>query len=251
MTEINQLCNSIGQSLLLAGVGYQLIQIVRGELDVLRVIETLVIAMIGIRFYPEFFSTLESISQSLTQTITHSKSGQSLNDFIVERFKEAYKPDTLDVLGQAWRFGVWGIVSTLVDMSFLVLSYLLTFTKEVFWEILKTLFPICAGVYPLFDSSLKNFISFAFELSLWIPLLGLIQLISGEIARRHVGDMHTLGVSIIAIELSAVTLMLGVPVFAHRLMSGSLNSDSGVSHQLYSYIKRSSFFLKSKVGAFK
>lgn len=248
MSEINQLCHSIGQSLLLAGVGFQLIQVVRGELDVVRVIETLVIAIIGMRFYPEFFSTLESISQSLNHTITHTKSGQSLNDFIVQRYKDAYKPDSLDVLGQAWRFGVWGVVSTLVDMIFLVLSYLLTFTKEVFWEILITLFPICAGLYPLFDSSLKNFIAFAFELSLWMPLLGLIQLISGEIARRHAGDMHTLGVSIIAVELSAVALMLGIPVFSHRLVSGNLNSDSGVSHQLYNYLKRGSFFLKTKIG---
>jgi hypothetical protein len=144
----------------------------------------------------------------------------------------------LSAIGEAWRTGVWGIMTALVEAVFLLVGFILECCREVLWTLLLFLFPLSCGVFPVFPKMMTNLVLYAVELSLWLPMLGLVELTTGIVAKKHLDQTGGLGFYMVAVQLIAILLILLIPSVTHRFLSGAFSGDFNSQSGLFVMVKK-------------
>ena len=138
-------------------------------------------------------------------------------------------PTAGEMVGQLWRAGVWGVVSSLIELIFLVSDYLILVSSKVFLAQVLLFFPIGCGLYPVFPKIFFNLCLYAVELSLWRAMLIIIHEITALVGQDYLASDSTQGLQIIDVELVAIYLVLSIPRTTHQVMQGALSGDHGAS----------------------
>ncbi len=238
----------IGRSLLLGSFAFTLMQAMRGKFDLSLTFERLVIGMLAISFYYPGALSLESVSLQLSAFILSLGEKDDLKALILNAFKDAASAPPSGggstsfnipaLLEQAWRTGVWGVMTALVEGVFLIVSFVLECAREVLWKLTLILFPLAAGVYPVFPRMMGNLILYGVELSLWFPMLNLIEWMTAQVARSHLTQAGSLGLYIVAVEIIAILLIALIPSVTHRFLSGAFAGDFDSQRSLLVWARR-------------
>lgn len=236
-----------GQTLLLGAFAYSLIQSMRGRLQLQVTFERLAVGMLALSVFPKAAQGLDGLSTKLTLLI-EQLGRDDLRDFLLEAFKKAGDSPTSSgqatvfnvpaVLEQAWRVGVWGAMNALVEGTFLIVSFVLECAKEVLWTLLLFLFPLSCGVFPVFPRLMTNLALYAVELSLWFPMLSLVERVTGLVARKHVIQDGSWGLYLVAVQVVAILLILLIPSVTHRFLSGAFSGDFNSQQGLFVVVRR-------------
>ena len=225
-----------GEILLYGGFGLLLFRTIQGRSDLEVPFERVVIGFIAIHYYPMASEWLTTVSALLTSAITKLGDRDDLKQFVLESIKEAANTAfdsnsssngayIAGALTQALRTGVWGVMSAVVDAIFLITTFLLNSAHETLWAILLFLFPVTCGLYPVAPRLFGNLSLYAIELSLWSPMLAMIELITSQVARKQSLNTESLGLTVVAAEILAVGLILSIPAITHRFLSGAFSGD--------------------------
>jgi hypothetical protein len=227
-----------GRALLIGSFSLALVQAIRHEEELSDAFEGLAIGLVALVFYRDGGALLGSLSKELQSYLHRVGDGVDLKQYLLGLIQQSAatpvggKPVTGGVnlpalTEQVWRMGVWGVLTTIVDWLFLLAQVLLEAAHAVLWKLLLLLYPLSCGVYPLSPRMLGNLSLYAVELSLWLPILLLIQIATSEVARGSIGSSGGLGLQVVAIELMATLLILSVPAVTHRFLSGAFSGDLG------------------------
>ncbi len=227
------------RALLLAAFGARIILGLRKG-DVRTAFERFALGFLCLVFFEQGFATLQTLSSALATWIEHLGDPNGLKAALLSAYEEASN-QTGDSHGASmisrmseWRLqllrtGIWGVAKGISELAFLAVAVMLENAQAVLWKILAFIFPVLAAVVPIAPGILMGAVLFAVELSLWVPVLRLVQVASSAVAQVAHEDTGTLGISIIATELVAVFLYLSIPMFTHRLLSGALHGDPSES----------------------
>ncbi|MBY0472103.1 hypothetical protein K2X30_13130 [bacterium] len=241
----------IGRTLLLGAFAFSLFRSLKGESDLAEAFEGLVVGLLAITFFSPACDMVVYLSDLLSKFIDGFGNDQDLRALIAESFKKAAEepvngsPVSINIpaiLEQAWRTGVWGIMGLVVDWVFLLAAFLLECAQKVLWILLLFFIPISGGLFPAFPKLLTSAALYAIEISLWLPVLKLINIATSSVARDMMQKAGSWGLYIVAIELLAIILTLRVPNITHRLLRGALEGDLGTHSELWNYYKRSASF---------
>lgn len=227
------------QVLLYGGFGFTVFRTIQGKSDLELPFERLVIGYLALVYYPQAADFLLSTSEKLTDTIGKLGDRTDLKQFILESIKTAanqpvsYGPSqgrAVDtnipaLISQAFRTGIWGILTAIVDAVFLIAFFLLDSARDVLWAILMFLFPLSCGLYPISPKLFGNLSLYAVELALWTPMLAMVEVMTSMVARKHVANNSSLGLSLIAVEIVAIGLILSIPKITHQFLSGAFAGD--------------------------
>jgi len=224
-----------GKAILLAGIGYQFLQAARGANSFTSGIERTVGGLVLLLFFEAGGNHLLELSDLLRGVIARQAGSEDIKALVLESFKSAAKSgsdgslltsvNVSALIEQAWRTGVWGAMSTIVDGLFLLVGFILESAFEVIWTLLLVLFPLAAGVFPLVPAIARNMATYAVELALWRPMLELIESVAAKVARTHMQAQGEWGLSILATEVVSCILILSIPLIAHRFVSAGLSGD--------------------------
>lgn len=237
----------VGKSLLLAAFAFCLIQGMRGRMELSLGFERLAIGFLAMTFYRDGAFWLEILSEQLSGRISSLGQGD-LRQFLLEAFKKAAEAPAPSgqgssfnlpaLLEQAWRTGVWGVMSALVEGIFLIVSFVLECARDVLWALLLFLFPLACGAYPVFPRILGNLVLHAVELSFWIPMLCLVERVTGGVAREHLLKTESWGLSLVAVQVVAILLILLIPTVTHRFLSGAFSGDFNSQSGIFVLVQR-------------
>lgn len=245
----------VGKTLLLGTFAHCLVRSMRGTFDLHLAFERLILAFLALSFFKSGGSVLLSVSSELSDAIQRLSDRSDLKKIILEAFKNASKDSVGDggnpfltipaVLEQAWRSGVWGVLSAVVDWLFLIVSFLLESAREVFWALLLFLFPISCGVYPIFPRLMTNLTLYGIELALWFPVLAIVEIATGIVARSAMEKTWSFGIYVVAVELLTIILILLIPSVTHKFLSGAFAGDFESQAGLIRTAKRVAMMAKS------
>jgi hypothetical protein len=232
----------------LAGFAVTLIHSMRGKHDLSVPIERLLIGVLALTYYPVAATQLEALSQALSETISNLGNRDDLRALLLNAFKKAATSPTDSgnstvfnipaVLEQAWRTGVWGVMTSLVEGVFLVVSFVLECAQEVLWKLLLFLFPLAAGAVPIFPRLLTNQVLYSVELSLWFPVLCMVELVTGVVAKRHLVQSGSWGLYLVGVEVVAILLILMIPTVTHRLLNGAFAGDFNAQGGVFVMVRK-------------
>ncbi len=245
----------VGRTLLLGSFAFCLLRSIRGGFDLPLAFERLILGFLALAFFNSGSAVLLTISSELSEAIHRLGDRHELKAMVLEAFRNASKEPPSGggntsinlpaVLEQAWRTGVWGIMSTIVDWIFLMVTFLLESAREVFWKLLLFLFPVSCGVYPIFPRMMTNLTFHALELALWFPVLALVEIATGIVARSAMAKTGSWGLYVVAVELLAIILILLIPSVTHKFLSGAFAGDFESQASLIRTAKRAVFVAKS------
>jgi hypothetical protein len=237
----------VGRTLLLGSFGLSLVQSIRGRTDLELPFERLVVGMLALSLYDTAGLWLQAVSDQLTAAIAELGREDDLKALLLTAFQKAADAPAANgqatafnipaVIEQAWRTGVWGVMSALVEGAFLVVSFVLECARDVLWQIILFVFPLAAGVFPVLPRLLANLCLYAVELSLWLPTLCIVERVTGAVAKTHLTEIGSLGLSILGIELVAIVLILAIPSVTHKLLSGAVSGDFGAQGSALGWAK--------------
>lgn len=238
----------VGKAMLLGSFGFALNRSLRGDATTLDAFERLAIALIALASFQGLALGLDVISDQLTQSVSQLGNREDLKTLLLDAFKHSVnEPSSAGertafnipaVLEQAWRTGVWGVMTALVEGTFLIVSFVLECAQEVLWKLLLLLFPLAAGVYPVFPRIMLSLAVYAVELSLWNPMLCLVQLVTGAVARQHMHAAGSWGLYIVAVQVIAILLIGLIPSITHQFMGGALSGDFNSQSNVLQMLKR-------------
>jgi hypothetical protein len=198
--------------------------------------------------YEPIFTGLDRMSQELVVYLERLGDKTALIDFISQSMVRAGSlhqapagsgvagqvyagaGNIAEYLSQALRTGVWGICASVVEFLFLIVRYLLSIGREVLWELILVFMPLMIGLLPATHRLGTAMALCAVELSLWQPVLTVIDIVTSRVARARTLQSGDLGLTVVAVELLAVVLALAIVPLCHQLISGSLKF--GVADQL-------------------
>lgn len=233
-----------GQLLLLASFGAQLLLLHRRSEPLTTAFERFAVGVLGICFFSSALSELRGLSDSLGAWVQHLGNTDGLLQILGDAYSDSVNapgttgPNIVEVIRQVWRTGVWAVAKSISEFFFIASGFMLIQAQKIFWNVLSFLFPLFIGFFPVAPWLLMSASLFAIELSLWVPVLYLIQIASFPVAREAHAILGSLGVPLIATEIVSICLYLSVPVFTHRLITGALHGDHGVSLNVFSITKR-------------
>lgn len=247
-----------GKIILLGCSGYSVFQAVRGASEPVAVVETLVVAFVGLTFYAELLNGLQAVSESLVGYLSKAGDAGSLKDFILSALANAADATTSSgdktsfnipaVVEQVFRLGVWGVMTSIVECVFLLADFIIQASQAVLWNLMTFLAPIACALLPLTSRIATGLATYAVELSLWKPLLILIQIFTSSAARKMAAVDGGWGLSVVAVELVAILLILSVPAIAHRFLSGAFAADFGAGEKLRDQGTRAVVWAKRKMS---
>ena len=236
-----------GKVLLLGSFGTQLTAVIRGSASFTQAFERVCLGFLAITFFSGAATELDRISSELAALIRNVSGSEDLQRFLLEAMERASAaPDANGdhtvfnisaLVGQAWRTGVWGVCAALTEGVFLIASFVLEVAKSVLWELLLTLFPIAAGLSPLAPKLLSNLCLYALELSLWLPVLSLVEGVTAKVARQQMAKIGALGLNVVGVELVAILLIFSIPMVTHKFMSGAFSGDFESQSRLFAFGK--------------
>jgi len=245
----------VGRTLLLGTFAHCLVRSMRGTFDLHLAFERLILAFLALSFFKAGGTLLLDVSTELSDAIHRLSDRNDLKAIVLEAFKNASKDPGVDggntllkvpaMLEQAWRSGVWGVLSAVVDWLFLIVSFLLESAREVFWTLLLFLFPISCGVYPIFPRLMTNLTLYGLELALWFPVLSIVEIATGIVARSAMQKTWSFGIYVVAVELLSIILILLIPSVTHKFLSGAFAGDFESQAGLIRTAKRVAMMAKS------
>ena len=245
----------VADVLLLGTFGISLVKSMRGLTDLQTCIERLIVGFLGIVFFKQAATTLQTVSDSLTSQLMQLGDTGRLKAIVLEAFRSAAMDtpntrfDTPSFVEQAWRTGVWGVMTMIVDGTFLIVSFILECAREVLWNLLQVLFPIAAGLYPILPRILINLTIYSVELALWFPILCLVEMITGSVAQKYMTMNGSWGLYVIAIEVIAILLILLIPTLTHQFLGGAFSGDFETGAGIVRTAKSFGGIMKGKLGA--
>lgn len=223
-----------GKILLVGSFGYSLVRSIRESRDLSPSFERLFIGCLMLVVFLPASKVLLDLGEELTKVISRVGQNADLRKLILESFKEAAKEpvngssvslNIPSVLEQAWRTGVWGIMSNAIDWVFMIASFLLECMRDVFWTLLLFLFPIGCGFYPVFPQVMVRMAIYTVELAMWFPMLEAVEVTTAVVAKREMVRSGSWGLHIVAVELVAILLIFMIPSLVHRFLSGTVSGD--------------------------
>jgi hypothetical protein len=237
-----------GKALLLGAFGVQLVQVTRGSASLSGAFEKFAIGFLALVFFQSIARGLDGFSVALTESIQRVANSNELTAVVLEAFTRAAQekdasgeaPWPVNVpalVEQAWRTGVWGVMNAIIEGLFLIVSFILESAREVLWHLLLVLFPIAAGLYPVFPRMAANLGLYAIELSLWQPTLALVEGVTAQVARQHLTESGSLGLTLIGVEVVACLLILSIPAVTRRFMSGAFAGDLDSQSSVFKWAK--------------
>ncbi len=240
LTLTKDLLTAPSQIILLGAFGISLTLALRGQESLVIPFEKLAVGYLALLFFKPFFSMLLFLSKELTAYLSELGDKDGLIKFVALALVQANEvipneggaKDVLtrganlaNVFNQFLRSGVWGVVSSITEFFFLIARYFLEVTCDVFLQIVFILFPLSCGFYPIFPKIFYGLILFQVELSLWFPMLTIVDVSTSLVARQYSMVSSELGFNVIACELVAIILTFSVPILSHKFVAGSLNGD--------------------------
>ena len=247
-----------GKALLLAGLGYQLLITARGTGSFTSGIERTVGGLVILLFFESGADRLLELSELIRAAIVRHAGSEDIKTLVLESFKSAARSgsngsifssvNVSALIEQAWRTGVWGAMSTVVDGLFLLVGFILESAFEVIWTLLLVLFPLAAGVFPLVPAIARNMATYAVELALWRPMLELIESVAAKVARTHMQAQGEWGLSILATEVVSCILILSIPLIAHRFVSAGLSGDFASQAGIFRHFKTLATSVRIRTG---
>lgn len=229
------------KAMLLGSFGYSLLRTVQGRQELALPFERLVVGMLALALFQPAARVLAEISAQLVELIRLSGAAQDLRALVLDAFKQSLGPKGSDLPGlleQAWRTGVWGMMSAVVEGFFLIVGFVLECAHEVLWALLLMLVPLACGVFPIFPRLLSNLVLYAVELCLWFPLLVLIERVGGEVASRRLTQEGSWGLYLVGVETVAILLICLIPTVAHRFLSGAFSGDFGSQQSVFVLVQK-------------
>ncbi len=223
----------VGRVLLLGTSGYAIYQVIRGEYEFEEAITGALVGMLGLTFFLSGFQALQNIGDSFLSLLSQHMSRDTLKEQIVGAIQASGTtrggrlPDNGEFFSQIWRAGIWGVVSSLVELLFILADILIESAQQVFLKLIIFLFPIGCGLFPLFPKIFTNLVVYAFELSFWRPIMILIHEVTAQVGKVYLANDSTQGLKIIAVEIVAIVLIFSIPSVTHKIMNGALAGDMG------------------------
>lgn len=247
-----------GEILLLGATGYSVFQVLRGRWFFEDAIFRVFFAILCLSSFKEATDWLYGLSELLEGKFASYESETPLKSFLLESLaKSALQPaadptayskmNVVALLEQALRIGVWGVMTDIIEGLFVLIRFALPLIQKVFWNILLVLSPIAIGLFPVRERLLVNTIGYFFELSLWLPMLSLLDLLLGAVTRSDVQKTGSFGVPIVIVEMVIGFVMLFVPRFCHKITSGALSEDFDSHSKLVNLAKTATFMAASGV----
>jgi hypothetical protein len=247
-----------GRVLLGGAFGFSLIRAMKGSLELQVTFERLAIGCIALAFFRPASTQLLRVSEDLAKIISNLGHEEDLRTFILNALQNSVTAPSGSgsatqfnlpaVLEQAWRTGVWGIMSTVIDWMFMIASFLLECAREVFWTLLLFLYPIACGVFPITPQMLIQLSLYAVELALWFPMLSAVEVTTAVVAKREMTRSGSWGLYIVAVELLAILLILMIPSLTHRFLSGAFSGDLDTQSGLLRTVRNLVSFRKGPVN---
>ena len=247
-TPFMELLVPIGKVLLLGSFGASLLQAIRGRFPLNVSFERLVLGMIALAYFDRAALTLQWLSDELIAAISQAGHSEDLRGLLLDAFKKAASApapagsgarifNAPAILEQAWRTGVWGVMSALVEGVYLIASFVLECARDVLWQLLLFVLPIAAGLMPVLPGMLAALTVYALELVFWLPMLCLVESVTGTVARSRLTEDGSLGLTLIGVECVAIVLILSIPALTHRIMQGALNGDLGAQQSVLGWAR--------------
>jgi len=220
--------------LLLASFGISLLFSIRKGEGLYISFERFIIGFLSLIFYKNILDGLFNLGKELDTYLISLGSQDDLKAFIVQSlyqasttFQSQATSSSLSNLGnyiaQVFRTGIWGVISSITEIFFLMAYFLLEVGRDALWRILIVLFPIGAAMFPILPKILFSMLAMAVELILWLPILTIINVATSELAREYSRISYDIGFYVLALEIISIVLTFSTPIIAHKLVSGSLN----------------------------
>ena len=246
----------VGQTLLLGTFGIALVKSMRGTFDLYLTFERVIVAFLALTFFRSAAAGLLSMADAMAIAIRNYGQQEELKTVILTALKKAaaepapgggptYGVNLPAIFEQAWRSGIWGALSTIVDWIFLIVAFLLESARAVLWKLFLVLFPVACGVYPITPKMLSNLAIYAVELALWFPVLAIVDLATGVVAKEAMAKSGSWGLAVVAVELLAVILILLIPSLTHKFLAGAFSADFDSQASLIRTAKKAVFVAKS------
>lgn len=245
----------VGRMLLLGTSGYAIYQVVRGEYEFEDAIIGIVVGVVGIELFQDGFHILQSLSGSLETFLMAHLNRDSLKEQLLAAIRSSPSaaagrlPTEGEFFGQIWRAGLWGAISSIVDLLFILADILIEASQKVFFNLILLIFPLGCGLFPLFPGILSNMVVYAIELSFWRPMIILVHQVTSSVGRDYMANDSTQGLKIVAVEVVAVLLILSIPAVTHKVMSGALSGDFGSSGSMVRVGRKLYGSLSSALGS--
>jgi hypothetical protein len=228
--------NGSAYSLLLASFGIALLLSMRRGSGLVLCFEKLALGYVLILFHGPALELLQEVGKSLEAFLLSKGTGSvsDLDKFIGASLADAASKDRsgsamgylnnfLTYTAQIVRTGVWGVLASCAELLFLLARFLLEVGRDALWQILVVLFPLATAFLPIAPKLFIGMALLAVELTLWLPMLAIINIACSEVARRYMQVPADIGFYVLALEIIAVTLTFAVPVMAHKFITGSLS----------------------------
>jgi hypothetical protein len=236
----------VGRILLLGAFAYILVRNLRDDEELSESIEALVVGFLALIFFREGAALLSKVSGEMVSYLEAAGGGASVMGQLTASLETAHKDtrtsqNTLTYINTL-KGGVWGTLIVISQFIFMCVEGLLIAAQKVLWNLLLTLTPIAAGLYPVFPSMLKSLSLYAIELSLWMPVLYLINHAAGTAISSPEVAQAPFGLGVVITELLVIVLLLYVPSVTHRFMSGAFNHLLGAGSPAVAIARKSSAF---------
>lgn len=223
-------------SVLLGAFGTSLVLAIRRGERLHIPFERLALAFLAIHFYRPIFTGLFSLGEELREFISRLGDAQSFLQFVGASLYSAATdtssssslaptPNIPGLFTQAIRTGVWGIASSLVELVFLLAAFLLESGRDLLWQALLVFFPLSAAFFPLAPRVAISMVLLGVELVLWLPVLEVIHISAGKIAREYSLRADSLGLRVLAVEIITICLTFMIPAITHQKVSGGLSGN--------------------------
>jgi hypothetical protein len=220
--------------LLTGTFGISIIVSIRKGESVHHAFEKLIVGYLAITFYADALQYLALLGKELESYFATLGSQDEVKAFVAKALYNAATTYTgasalpnnmMNYLLQVFRTGVWGILSSITELLFVVVHFLLEVTRDALWQIIAVLFPLSAAMFPVAPKVLIAMSAVALELALWMPILTIINIATSAVARQYSTINSDFGFYVLALEVVTIFLTLKVPSFTHKMLSGSLAGD--------------------------
>ena len=234
----------VGQTLLFGAFGWSLIQSLRSDESLAEAFEALALGFLALLFYRQGAEVLLTLSQSLMSHLERHGGGVSVMNRLHDMMRANQQdPKMLENFMAhnpilMFKNGIWGILISISQFVFVCVEGVLELAQKVLWQLILILFPIAAGLFPIFPVMMKRLALYAVELSLWLPVLYLVNLASGAVLSTQEVSGTTFGLGVIIAELLTIVLILYIPSVTHRFMSGAFDHLLGSGGPAIQYGKR-------------
>lgn len=248
----------VGRILILGTIGFAIFQVVQAQRSAESVVASCVLAALTLSFFKNYLLGLQNLSKLCFEMIENTKTYDGsifkyLGEVIVKS-GTVYKDETnwmewapkgfVNSGATLIKAGIWGALNSIIQFLFLLSSKFIIASQAVLMELALVLSPIVAAFTAISTSALKNLLKFTLQVSLWGPILALVELIVTFVSKKSImqrsleSTQFDFGLDVISIQLVAIILTFSIPSISQKLVSFTLESDlGGGPANIYSFAK--------------